>query len=74
MPSIHPIGRSSPAIHNRDLLLSQPIQLIDQRVYLPVGGLDPPPGPSGRVAWWPGGATSGREGAGSSNLINAFVT
>gem|GEM_PF-4193482 len=28
-------------LHNRDLLLRQSIQLIDQRVYLPVGGLDP---------------------------------
>ena len=30
------------SFHNRDLLLRQSIQLIDQRVYLPVGGLDPP--------------------------------
>ena len=33
---------SSPPLHNRELLLRQPIQLLDQRVYLPVGGIDPP--------------------------------
>ena len=30
---------SSATFHNRDLLLLQSIQLVDQRVYLPVGGL-----------------------------------
>ena len=30
------------SFHNRDLLLCQSIQLIDKRVYLPVGGLDLP--------------------------------
>ena len=30
-------------LHNPDLLLRQPIQLVDQRVDLPVRGLDAPP-------------------------------
>ena len=30
------------AFHNPDLLFSQPVKLVDQRIYLPVGGIDLP--------------------------------